>query len=650
MKLKFTLASIIGLITLNFAWAQPEYHCSRVKGHSHADNRSARLSDHYIALTEEYDVHFYKLDIELERTATDISGSTEIHVKVLAPILDTFLFELYDDFFIDDIFMNGVTPIPYTREESAVIVPVAFEAGDEFFVRVEYEGTPPDGDGPLGGGGMTNGFSPSWGNQVTWSLSEPFAAYEWFACKQSLTDKADSSKVWVTTDASNMAGSNGILQNVTELPGGKERYEWASNYPIDYYLISVAVADYQEYNVYANPPGVDPILIQNFVYDSPGLIGFFGDDIDETADFLELYSELYGLYPFAGEKYGHSMAPIGGGMEHQTMTTQGYFVNWLTAHELGHQWFGNNVTCASWADIWVNEGFASYSEELMMEAFYPGDEVGSMASRHENIMDVPGGSVWVEDSTNSGRIFNGRLTYDKGAAIVHTLRFLIDDDDLFFQTLQDFQTMYSGGTATGLDFKAVAESVTGMDFTNFFNEWYFGEGFPEYTIEYVRVGDELIVSLQQETSMPGVTPYFTNDVEIRINRSGALPEIVRLTAIDGASTIHVIPLDGDGDVSAIFVDPSNWIINRFGGATENNNLAALAQVEIDIEIYPNPAMNLLIIEQYSDVPNYIITTADGKLVQQGTVQRGKTTIDVSTLALGNYFVQMGQTKKAFVKQ
>ena len=101
-----------------------------------------------------------------------------------------------------------------------------------------------------------------------------------------------------------MVGSNGLLEDVVDVPGGKKRYEWRSNYPIDYYLISVAVAKYVDYTVYANPVGAPaPIPIQNFIYDNPACLPFFMSDINETVDFIELYSELYGLYPFANEKY-----------------------------------------------------------------------------------------------------------------------------------------------------------------------------------------------------------------------------------------------------------------------------------------------------------------------------------------------------------
>lgn len=643
---------VICLLILGFsassAVAQSAYSCQRIKGHDHSEARSARLSDHYIALTQEYDVHFYNLAIDLERTSTYISGDVQIHVEVTSAEMDTFLFELWDDFVIDEILLNGVTPMLFTRIESAVIVPYDALAGDNFYLQVSYEGLPPTGGGPLGGGGMTNDESPSWGNQVTWSLSEPFAAYEWFPCKQLLTDKIDSVYINVTTSAENMAGSNGLLTAVVDLPGDKKRYEWKTYYPIAYYLISVAVAEYVDYSIYANPVGAaEPVLIQNFIYNNPLTLPYFEDDINETVDFLEHYSEIYGLYPFANEKYGHCMAPLGGGMEHQTMTTQGFFERTLTAHELGHQWFGDNVTCASWSDIWLNEGFASYSEELMLAEFYPGDETSLMLDRHNNIKEEPGGSVWVEDSLNVDRIFDGRLTYNKGAAIVHTLRFLINDDEVFFDVLQTYQTQFKDSTATASDFKQVAEEVSGLDLTAFFNEWYYGEGYPTYSIEYVQVDGELILVLDQTTSMPGVTPFFTNDLAIRIQKAGGGSEIVRLTGIDSEHTIHVFTVSGD--VTSLTIDPANWIINNNGSIDENPNLAELSEEKAALTIYPNPANSILTVENDQNSSTYQLIDAQGKTVQIGVVGIGVNSIDVSGLPAGHYFIRMNGNQSTFTK-
>jgi aminopeptidase N len=199
----------------------------------------------------------------------------------------------------------------------------------------------------------------------------------------------------------------------------------------------VSVSKYVEYNVFAHPAGsTDSILIQNYIYDNPATLQNFKNDIDETADFLEYFSTIYGPYPFPNEKYGHCMAPLGGGMEHQTMTTQGTFSKGLTSHELAHQWFGDHVTCGSWADIWVNEGFATYSEYLMLSKLYPNEASAEMSGNHNQVLQQAGGAVWVEDSLNGSRLFSGRLTYAKGAAIIHTFRFIMNNDSAFFRALK----------------------------------------------------------------------------------------------------------------------------------------------------------------------------------------------------------------------
>ena len=157
------------------------------------------------------------------------------------------------------------------------------------------------------------------------------------------------------------------------------------------------------------------------------------------------------------------------------MTTQGFFEKTLTSHELAHQWFGDHVTCASWCDIWVNEGFASYSEQLMLEHLYPTQSAQNMLNVHNSVMSQSGGSVWVLDSLNEARIFDSRLTYDKGSAIIHTMRFVVNNDSTFFNALKQYQIQYKDSVAKGLDVKTSLESASGLNLNNLFQEWYFGE-------------------------------------------------------------------------------------------------------------------------------------------------------------------------------
>jgi aminopeptidase N len=492
----------------------------------------------------------------------------------------------------------------------------------------------------LGDAGLSNATTPSWGNPVTWSLSQPFSAYDWWPCKQSLRDKIDSVDVWITVPFDCKAGSNGLLKNVTNLGDGKMRYEWKHRHPIAAYLVSVAIGKYVEVIDYAHPAGTtDSILIQHFIYDNPATLTNFQDDIHETVRFVELFDSLYGPYPFRNEKYGHSMAPLSGGMEHQTMTTQGFFNPTLTAHELGHQWFGDHVTCATWADIWVNEGFASYSEYLMLAALYPGQETQLMTGNHNSVMGSTNGAVWVKDSVNSTRIFSSRLSYDKGASIIHTFRYLVDNDAQFFQALRLYQNRFADSVAIGLDVKNVLEEVSGKDLTGAFEQWYFGEGFPTYGLKWNSLNGTLHVRISQTTSSASVTPLFTTPLEIKFIRNG-LPDTTIRFQITGNTTLVMVPSVG-AVTGVMSIDPNNWIINKNGLIQKDPALIVTSVGETktiapNLTIFPNPATDVVTIGSGNDEPQ-ILTVFDpkGRKLETKSFHQS-TTLDLKPLSSGWY--------------
>lgn len=613
-------------------------HCAKRDAFSNQQLRSPNLNLNQIAKAKMYDVHFYALDLEMDNLSTDIIGTGQIHGHA-NEALDSVLFELYSTFNISELRLNN-TPTNYSRSGSIIKVPVNLTQGQAFKIEIDYDGTPPNSSStPFGGSGMSNDSSPTWGNQVTWSLSEPFSAYEWFPVKQDLRDKADSVSMKITVPNNCKAGSNGVLENVVDLGNGTSRYEWFHRHPIAYYLISIAVAEYVEYNVYANPVGSpNPVLIQNFVYDNPGTLPNFQNDIDETADFIELFAQLYGRYPFDDEKYGHCLAPLGGGMEHQTMTTQGYFEKGLTAHELGHQWWGNSVTCASWSDIWVNEGFASYSSYLMLEYLYPNQSSAEMMDIHNNVMGVSSGSIWVTDSLNEGAIFSGRLSYDKGAAFVHTLRFMMNDDTLFYNSLKDFQANFKDSVAIGLDVRNQMNAMSSVNFDDAFNEWYFGEGFPTYSVKYNIINDDLFFEISHTTSSS--TPTFTNPLELEIKRTN-LPDTTIRVDISSNSNHFSIPNFGSS-LQTIVVDPNNWIINKVGSIAKDGSYLSVNEESKDaaISIFPNPSEGLFNIEMDDDTEKNIqILNTQGQLVHEGKFNTS-TIVDLQTKKAGYYIVKI----------
>jgi aminopeptidase N len=338
------------------------------------------------------------------------------------------------------------------------------------------------------------------------------------------------------------------------------------------------------------------------------------------------------------------MAPISGGMEHQTMTTQGFFEKGLTSHELGHQWWGDNVTCASWSDVWVNEGFASYSECLMLEYLYAGQQIAHMSDIHSNVMSQPNGSTWVLDSLNESRIFSSRLTYDKGAAIIHSLRYLVNDDALFFQTLRNFQQDFADSMAKGVDIQHAFEVATGLDLAPYFEQWYFGEGYPTYSLKWNEFGNDILLQLSHTVSLAAVTPTFTNPIDVRIVRQSQADTIVRL---DINSNLDQFYFPGIGDATSMTIDPQNWIINKVGTVQFDPNLLGIEQATIadDLVLYPNPSNGVYTVRfaQKGEF-DYTVYQMNGKVLDQGKVSDGQT-IDLHAAQSGSYLIEIGTRKK-----
>ncbi len=604
-------------------------------------------------LLNDYDVKFYFLDLNVESNTIYVSGEVTFYAEVVAAELDTFAFELLEQMTIDEVEINGIQQtVIHTTDEAFVPLTSPIGSGNLFTAKITYHGTPPTG-------GFFSGISTGsgWGKNVTWTLAEPFAARDWWPTKQVLEDKADSVWIFLTTSEENMAGSNGLLTNISSMPGNKLRYEWKSNYPIDYYLISFAVSDYQDYSIYSHPTemGDDSLLIQNFIYDSPGCLENYQDGIDQTAEFIELYSELFSLYPFYEEKYGHCLTPLGGGMEHQTMTTIGGFSFGLVAHELGHMWFGDHVTCATWSDIWINEGFATYTDCLATEFILGQGALNSkMQGIHNSVMSEPGGSVYVPPAEvtydNVWRIFDGRLSYNKGGAIIHMIRFELQDDDLFFQVLHDYLDIYGDSVATGLDFMNVLNETSGMDFTDFFNQWYFGEGYPTYSIEWSQNDGGMFMEITQTSSAPSVTPLFKMLMRYKLLFYDGTDTIIQLYQTENVNNFS-LPITKQ--VGLIQVDPGNWVLNQVGSISVNIDENFFRE---DFTIIPNPTksrLNLLFSDNGINSREISILDLSGSKLKSEKTNLLQYSINIADLPSGSYIclVTSGENQyfKKFVK-
>lgn len=593
-----------------------------------------------IAAIEEndYDVKHLKFNLALTNTSVTVKGDVTTTAQVTATTMPVYAFELDAAITIDSFKLNGVLvpSILSTGAVHKVTLPSALAQNTMFTAQVFYHGAATAGNGQFFNGGLNP--MDDGGFKLMYSLSDDLFADDWWPCKQALQDKIDSVDMWVTVDDTLKVGSNGLLKNITTLPGSKKRYEWKTKHPIEYYLISVAVAPYVDYSYYMHytDGSNDSTLIQNYVYNTPGhFTPAAKAALDSTGMIVDYFSNLFGRYAFDDEKYGHCMSPLSGGMEHQTMTTMGtgaYSDVTLISHELGHQWWGDNVSFASWRDVWLSEGITSYCEQLFVEKFRGPAAQKAYRTMVMNQAKTGTGSVYVDDTTQVWRIFDGQLTYKKGASVTHMLRYLAPQDSLFFKGLRTYRQQFYNGTAYTKDLKLAMESVYGTSLDTFFNQWIYGEGFPSYSAKWYQQGSTLVIQIKQTTTKPTSVPCFHMPIEIKLNTNNG-DQYIKL--YNNAATQTFVTTCADV-VSNIQIDPDDHILN--GGGLIQKDAAVLGIAGISnhaFTVQPNPANDSWLVSGLSANAHCTLIDMSGKVLWQQTAT-GEVAIPAKDLPVGTY--------------
>lgn len=566
---------------------------------------------------DKYDVKHVFINVALSSTSVAIQGNVTTTALVVAPLLQTYVFELDTQLAIDSILINGqLTSFSNNGYVRTAIIPIAVPNGSLFSAQVYYHGNPVAGNGYFKAG-LNNAVDGEWGYRSTYTLSEPYMAYQWWPCKQSLKDKIDSADIWigVSNHENAKAGSNGILDKVTQV-ATFSIYQWKTKYPIAYYLLSAAVGRYRDYSYKVKLPGVtDSLLVQNYIYDSPEVLNKYKNGIDSTALMLQYFSELFGTYPFYKEKYGHCLVPLPGGMEHQTMTTLGDFGTDLVSHELAHQWWGDHVTCATWKDIWLNEGFATYGAYLFTERFRPQAAGKHLQDIHNVVLrdTIKSGSVYVDD-TNTYRVFDGRLSYNKAAAVIHTLRFVAGNDSLFFALLKKYQQDFAFKTATTKDFQLLAEQVLGKNLSVFFEQWIYKQGYPVYESEWTQLFNTVYIKLKQTNALQGSATFFETPLEIKL----LSPEGDTTVTVYHDLNTQLFKLKCSRKITEIVIDPNNWLLNEWKSNVWKPEIAINEVISTDIVVYPNPSNEDWFVTGLEKACILILTDEAGHVLWRGS--------------------------------
>ena len=327
------------------------------------------------------DVIHYLLEIEIipiysgpDVTAVEVAGVCTIDIEAATDGLTLFTIDLKNNLTVNSVSGN-VTSWSRVGDTIEVTLDQTYNTGQVFQLAIDYQGEPVDA-----GYGSFRWWLRNDDLTVA-TLSEPFYARYWWPCKDSLDDKA-TMQMHVTVPDPLIGVSNGLSQGVETLTGGRTKYKWEETYPMITYLVSLACTNYERYDLsfeYGDPnaPATMPVPCyvypEHWDYDANEPYSSYKTGCDDLPNMLEIFSAKYGLYPFINEKYGvvetGGIGGISASMEHQTISSMSRLDNFnaIMAHELAHQWWGDEVTCQTWYDIWLNEGFASYSESLYRE-------------------------------------------------------------------------------------------------------------------------------------------------------------------------------------------------------------------------------------------------------------------------------------------
>ncbi len=596
--------------------------------------KSARFveSDDYAAT----DVTYQRLDFKVDPAVNFISGSVFSIVRFLHDDVSAIRFDLMAGLVVDSVKYNqNKAAFQHSANKISITLPSSAKKNTTGSVEVFYHGVPPQT-------GMGSFIVSKHNNvPVLWTLSEPYGARDWWPCKESLSDKIDSIDVFITCPGQYRAASNGKLIS-DEVSGSKRTAHWKHRYPIATYLVAIAVTNYEIYSETIDLPDGQKLELLNYIY--PEYLATAKSKSSETRDIMNFYCRKFIAYPFASEKYGHAQFGWGGGMEHQTMSFMTNLDFELVAHEMAHQWFGDYITLASWHDIWLNEGFATYLTGLVYEnlqngVWWPNWKTNQIT----RIVSSAGGSVYVADTTDVNRIFNGRLSYSKGAYLLHMLRWEIGDG-AFFKGLKNYLTdpKIANGFASQSQFVTHMETAVDTSLTEFFKDWYYGEGYPIFTLTYFPDPvnpTRQKVRISQSQSHPSVG-FFDCTVPVRIWKGDKSKDLrLKLSASNQEFDLADEPFD------RLEFDPDKWLIAKL-----DKIMAANPEMIVPgIRIIPDLAQHKIriILPELKGNEAMQLFDGAGKMVMTQKLKNTDSLMDIGSLTYGLYLlkVQSGQTQK-----
>jgi aminopeptidase N len=520
--------------------------------------------------THDFDVRFYRADLNLPMTSGAMTARARIDLTPRHDSFDTFSLHMVN--LVCDSIRRAGNVCTFTTPSGLLSITLdrQFANGESLTVDVYYH---------RNSGTSNRGFywyargTQNIPHAICYSTTEPSDARYWIPCFDEPWDKAERGcAIDVTTPDSMSACSNGLLDSVTTA-GGTRTCWWSEHHPIATYLMTFAASRWSSFKQWFHISPSESLYMQHFNWpeDSAAAVSAYQHTVDMITFFGD--SSRYGRYPF--EKYGMVEAyPFQwGGMENQTMTM--VHRSWVLygddngiAHEMSHQWWGDMVTCLDWRNIWLNEGFAVYSDE-QYEYHLNGlsSFLNMISSRASDYFDEEASDPHpIYDPPYPDHLFDWGHTYCKGGWVQHMLRYVEADTvwsqpGIFFQSMRAYGDSFKYGNANTEDYKRIHEQMTGLDLDWFFTEWVYDYGYPIYSLGWegrqTGKGWEVVLDLTQNNSS-GAPTVFHMPVEVKVSWSGG--DATFRYDVTTSPQRNVFPVGGQP--TSVEFDPNDWILDQ----------------------------------------------------------------------------------------
>jgi aminopeptidase N len=499
-----------------------------------------------------FKVKYYALDLRIDPSRKSIAGRVRMSAVAALNDLGAISLDMSDDLNVTSVKSEG-NELGFSHQSNHLNITLAhtYRANLPFEVMVEYKGSP-------SGNGFVFGEHQS--VPMVYSYGLPFTAQQWFPCKDVPDDKADSANINITVPTPLFAASNGKLAKETTNGDGTKTFYWEVHYPIYPDVISIAVTNYATFTLPYQYSGSDTMPMTFYVYP---------EDLEKAQKQFAVLPEMmrhhvaaFGEYPFLKEKYGVAEFAKKSFREHQTLPsfaaqliTGGHESDWILAHELAHQWFGNCVSVKNWSHVWLNEGFATYAYVLWKESV--GGKGDYMTVMRGLDKDEFAGSVFIKNSQDAGELFSD-TTFQKGAWVLHMLRHVMGDD-AFFKSLKLYVKAYSYKAANTEDFREVCEKEYGRSLDWFFKEWVYGVNRPAYEYKWsaARDGHGSIVKLTLNQAQTNAD-VFQMPIDVVIKTEAGERRFIAWQK----SKSQDFQFSVQGLTEKVEIDPDGWILKK----------------------------------------------------------------------------------------